>query len=67
MATDPHPPEPAVGRLERDLSEIEHLALVGPSEYGVEETLTRMRTLTREARERHNGFGGDAPDDEAGQ
>lgn len=57
MATDPREPETLAGRLERDLSEIEYLARVGPSEYGVEETLARMRARTREARERHDTNG----------
>jgi len=52
MGVDPSVRESAAQRLERDLSEIEYLARVGPSEYGVEETLTRMRARTREARER---------------
>jgi predicted Zn-dependent protease len=40
-------------QLEADVSAIEYLARVGPSRYGVPDTLTRLRAAAAAARERY--------------
>jgi hypothetical protein len=53
VAGEQPPPRSAGEQLEADVSAIEYLARVGPSRYGPDETLTRLKAAAQQARERY--------------